>query len=273
MFILAGFIHPTQSRSTRKIRVREDHKLSDTAETATARWPGDDASWNTPPTDHVALPDYLERHYAWAYLDRRNARLFDTRGFLEMLLFGHYRRLGDAALHALDTPTGKRLLQVGCAYGDLTPRLAALPTVTRLDVADAAPLQLELLARKLPADDPVALHRQDATRLHFAPDCFDGVLLFFLLHELPAEARRDALAEALRVCRPGGRVVVVDYQRPHPLHPLRWLMPVVFRLLEPFALAFWSTPVSDLLPAGGRARITSTRSLFGGLYRLVTLAP
>ena len=247
--------------------------MSDSADHATALWRGQEMPLPDAPADHVVLPEYLERYYAWAYLDPRNARVFDTHAFLELLLFGHYRRLGNAALRAFDAPANQQLLQVGCAYGDLTPRLARQPTVDQLDVVDVAPLQLDLLQRKLPTDSGVTLKRQDATRLAYPDDHFDGVLLFFLLHELPAEAQRHALAEALRVCRPDGRVVIIDYHRPHPLQPLRWLMPLVFNRLEPFALEFWSTPIADLLPVGSSAQIAKTHYWFGSLYRQVTLTP
>ncbi len=220
-----------------------------------------------------ALPVYLQQHYAWAYLSARNARLFDTRGFLQLLLFGHYRRLGQAAVNALCETPERRLLQLGCAYGDLSPRLARHPVVARLDVVDAAQLQLDLLRRKLRYDDPLVCHRQDATRLSFPDASFDGVLLFFLLHELPGGARRRALAEALRVCRPGGRVVVIDYHRPHAWHPLRWLLPALFGWLEPFALSFWGKPLGDLLPQSSTARVLAERYWFGRLYRQVTLTP
>ena len=224
-----------------------------------------------PCPDHSVVPDYLEQHYAWAYLDPRNARLLDRDAVLQLILFGHYRVLGEAAFAALDPGPDHRVLQLGCAYGELTPRLARRLGPDRLDVVDAAPLQLARLARKLPSGAGVRMHCQDATRLALGDGAFDRVLLFFLLHELPDAARRAALAEALRVCRPGGRVVVVDYARPPALHPLRWLLPLLFRWLEPFATGFWQQAIRDLLPPGcaGLAQQTATRC--GGLYRVVAL--
>lgn len=247
--------------------------MSHAAERAAALGATEDAVRNAPEVAHPALPDYLERHYTWAYLEPRNARLFDRPGFLQLLLFGFYRRLGDAVLQTFANSDRQRLLQVGCVYGDLTPRLARQNGAGQFDVVDVAKVQLDLLQRKLPADSPVTLHRRDATDLAFADAQFDGVLLFFLLHEIPPAAQRHALAEALRVCRPGGRVVVTDYQRPHPLQPLRWLLPPLFRWLEPFALGFWTQPLITLLAVPAEATVVATRSWFGGLYRQVTLTP
>lgn len=238
-------------------------------EQLTDPWPGHLAS---PPSDHARIPGYLERHYGWAYLDPLNAWLLDRQSVVETILFGHYRRLADAALQALAPAPGRRLLQLGCAYGDLTPRLAGMLSPGHLDVVDAAPLQIERLRCKLPPGDLSTLHCRDATLPGLPGDRFDAVLLFFLLHELPADSRRLAIAEALRACRRGGRVVVVDYARPHILHPLRWLLPPLFHWLEPFAQAFWAEEIGTLLPHDDRVRIASTQRWFRGLYRMVTLS-
>lgn len=220
-----------------------------------------------------ALPDYLLRHYAWAYLDTRNVQLLDRRVVLQTILFGNYRRLCDAALSALDPGAGDRVLQLGCAYGDLTPRLARRVTPGLMDVVDVAPQQLSQLRRKLPADDASRLHLQDACALRLPDAAYDRVLLFFLLHELPASHQRRALAEALRVCRPGGRVVVIDYARPAAMNPLGWLLAPLLTRLEPFLGSFWRRPVAKLVPAAFNGQITPERHWFGGLYRQVTLEP
>ncbi|MDX1594131.1 MAG: rhodoquinone biosynthesis methyltransferase RquA [Gammaproteobacteria bacterium] len=225
------------------------------------------------PLDAPAIPDYLERHYAWAYLRPRNVRRLDRLAVLQTILFGNYRRLCDAARRALAPGPRHRVLQVGCAYGDLTPRLARDVAPGHLEVVDVAALQLEQLRRKLPEDDTTRLRHEDACDLAVPDGSFDRVLLFFLLHELPPESQRRALAEALRVCRPDGRVVIVDYARPPALHPLRWVLTPLFTRLEPFAKGFWGRAIAELLPEGFAGSVAPERRWFGGLYREVTLRP
>ena len=95
------------------------------------------------------------------------------------------------------------------------------------------------------------------------------MLLFFLLHEQPGEVRRRTLSEALRVVKPGGRVVIVDYHKPRALNPLYWPMVGILRTLEPFAMDLWRREISEWLPANPGALKKETS--FGGLYQLVTI--
>lgn len=223
------------------------------------------------PESPPAIPDYLQEAYWWAYLHPNAVRLFEREWLVNLILWGNFGRLRDAALAEIDPADELKVLQVACVYGDFTQRLAArLAPSARLDVVDVAPIQLANLSRKLGSNRRVRLHHQDASALRFADGRFDTTLLFFLLHEQPADVRRATLAEALRVTRPGGKVVIVDYHGPHPAHPLRYPMRGILSRLEPFALELWQQPVEDFLPAGGYTAITRT-TCFGGLYQKLVI--
>jgi SAM-dependent methyltransferase len=59
--------------------------------------------------------------------------------------------------------------------------------------------------------DRVEVRTGDVTKLPFADDGFDLVVSNLVLHNLPtADGRRAALDEAVRVLRPGGRIVIGD---------------------------------------------------------------
>jgi len=218
------------------------------------------------------VPGYLDQTYWWAYVHPKAVHFFEREWLVNLILFGNYKRLCDAALAELGDPVRGRTLQVACVYGDLTPRLRErLAPEARLDVVDVLPIQLRNLAAKMPRDERVALLQGDSSALACPDASYDQVLLFFLLHEQPEPVRRATLAEALRVVRPGGKVVIVDYHRPAGAHPLRPLMRQVFKHLEPFAMDLWEHEVLDFLPAGVQPASVEKSTWFGGLYQKLVL--
>lgn len=220
----------------------------------------------------LPIPLYLTQVYWWAYVHPRAVRLFEREWLVNAILFGNFGRLRDAALAELGSPAHGKTLQVACVYGDLTSRLVErLAPDASLDVVDILPIQLANLAGKLPADERVALLQGDSSSLACADASYDQVLLFFLLHEQPETVRRATLAEAMRVVKPGGKVVIVDYHRPAPWHPMRPLMRLVFRRLEPYAMDLWEHGIERFMPASTPPASSQHRTYFGGLYQTLVL--
>jgi ubiquinone/menaquinone biosynthesis C-methylase UbiE len=231
-----------------------------------------------PTTALDPVPAYLLSHYWWAYIHPNAVRLFERAWLVDLILWHNYRRLSEAALDALSgaDQTGGlpgRTLQIACVYGDLTARLSARAGAANghIDVVDVLPIQLDNLARKLPPGAPVRLLARNAADLLLPDASYDRALLFFLLHEQPDDVRRRTLREALRVVRPGGTLVIVDYARPGVWHPLRYLWLPVLRVLEPFARDLWRRDLAGWLPEPWSRRALNRGSFFGGLYQLVAI--
>jgi ubiquinone/menaquinone biosynthesis C-methylase UbiE len=198
--------------------------------------------------------------------------VFEREWLVNAILFGNYARLRDAALADLGEQVHGHTLQMACVYGNLTPKLTArLAPDARLDVVDILPIQLRNLAEKIPSGDRVALVQGDTSALTFADGAYDQVLLFFLLHEQPEHVRRGTLREAMRVVRPGGRIVIVDYHRPTRWNPLRLLMTGVFRRLEPYAIDLWQHDIEHFMPASARPASIEKKTYFGGLYQKLVI--
>jgi ubiquinone/menaquinone biosynthesis C-methylase UbiE len=199
-------------------------------------------------------------------------RVFERQWLVNAILWGNFARLRDAALDELGESLPGRTLQIACVYGDFTPRLAQrVAPEGSLDVVDVLPIQLANLERKLAPGAPVRLHQRNGADLGFMEASYDRVILFFLLHEVPLDVRRRVLAEAMRVVKPGGHVVIVDYHKPVAWHPLRGLMRLVLKTLEPFALDLWAHEVSEWFPPGIDTSNMTQETYCGGLYQKLSL--
>ena len=70
------------------------------------------------------------------------------------------------------------------------------------------------LAHAKPGADAVQWRKGPATALPLPGASADRIVMSLLLHHLDPGAKRTALAEAVRVLRPGGRLHVADWGRP-----------------------------------------------------------
>ena len=133
---------------------------------------------------------------------RLAASMYDT--FVDPLISG----LRDTALEVLPPETGWRVLDVGCGTGiGLSRYVSAGCIVTGVDVSPAMIAKAE---ERLGAQ--AELHLTDGAVLPFDDHSFDLVTTTLVLHEVPAADRGRFIEEMLRVTRPKGDVLVVDYR-------------------------------------------------------------
>ncbi len=220
----------------------------------------------------VVIPEYLQKTYWWAYLHPNAVRIFERQWLVNLILWGNFERLRDAALQEMGEVITGRVLQVACVYGDFTEHLLRrFAPDAQLDVVDVAPIQIKNLHDKLKDARQVRILQQDSTELHLEDGSHDAVVVFFLLHEQPADVRRKTIAEALRVTKPGGKLIFVDYHKPVASSPWRYLMVPILTTLEPFAMDMWRGEISDLLPAGVPVAKIQKQTYFGALYQKIVI--
>jgi len=221
------------------------------------------------------IPKYLARYYWWAYLWSVGVWFFDHQPIINAILFGQYRKLMNESLDRVAAGPKERMLQLTCVYGELTPKLLHQAGEKHLHIADVAPIQLKAACAKSPDPAQLLQVRLNAECLAYQDNSFDRIIVFFLLHELPPDARARTLAECIRVLRPGGRLLVTEYA-PLPknhlwyrLPPSRWLL----THLEPFLGSFWHEDTGALLREeaerqGKQLRAVGHKDFFAHFYRV-----
>ncbi len=111
-------------------------------------------------------------------------------------------------------PRGARLLDVGCANGHATFQVArAVAPKEMIGVDYSEPMIAAARARLAEEGDglPLSFEVADVKALPFADHAFDAVTCTRVLINLPNwEEQRRGIEEMLRVCRPGGRVVLLE---------------------------------------------------------------
>ncbi len=220
------------------------------------------------------IPWYLARHYWWAYLWKRAVWFFDHQPIINAILFGQYRNLMHATMERLERLPNEQVLQLTCVYGELTPKLSTLVDGA-IHITDAATVQLDLARKKCDSEKLMAT-RMNAESLGYKDDSFSTIILFFLLHEMPPEARINTLSECIRTLKPEGSLLLTEYGHlptKHVLYrfpPFRWTL----TKLEPFLASFWEMDIEGeikrLAAEQGKAvELVSNRSIFSSFYRVM----
>jgi len=220
----------------------------------------------------TTVPQYLEDTYWWAYIHPRALSFFERQWVVNLILLGNFAKLRNAALDEFGEEIRGKVLQVACVYGDFSVKLAErLTGGGSLDIVDVLPQQLENARRKVPSRAPVHTYQNDSSSLQFPDSSYDQVILFFLLHEMPAPVREKTLREAFRVLRTGGKLVITEYHQPSRWNPLRYLYPLMFKTLEPFALDTWNRNFGEWFKKEFDPAQIQKQTFFGGLYQKVVI--
>jgi phosphatidylethanolamine/phosphatidyl-N-methylethanolamine N-methyltransferase len=198
---------------------------------------------------------------ALANAQPHESRLYYEFSHLYDLIFRRvfYPRI-KMVVRSLDIEPGARVLELGVGTG---LSLDAYPTHCHLAGIDLAPDMLERAQDKVNRNGwrHVTLEQGDAQNLRFDDDSFDYVMAFHVVSVVPDAGR--LIAEAQRVCRPGGVITVINHFR----SPRPWLASITNGLDPITRWLGWTTMQQvDIFRKGAlhveRQWKTSPRSLF-----------
>lgn len=131
-----------------------------------------------------------------------------------LALFGKEQAFRDKVLDLARLASGESILDVGCGTGTLAiaakRRVGPNGAVHGVDASPEMLVRAEKKAKK--AGVEVLFRNTLAEALPFADAQFDAVLSTVMFHHLPRKARLQCACEMRRVLKPGGRVLVVDFE-------------------------------------------------------------
>jgi ubiquinone/menaquinone biosynthesis C-methylase UbiE len=144
-------------------------------------------------------------------------RQFDL--LVGMMTLGRERKLRQWTLDLADPQPENVVLDVGCGTGTLL--LAAAARVGPSGALHGIEPSTEMAAHarhKAEAHGvPLEVVEGSANSLPYPTASFDIVFCTLVFHHLPRSMQEGAIREIRRVLRPGGRAVIVDWQRPKSL--------------------------------------------------------
>lgn len=163
---------------------------------------------------------------------------------------------------------GGDVLEVGIGSGRTLPYYPASIHLTGVDISPVSLATASERARSLGLN--ASLREADASDLPFASGRFDTVVFCFALCTIPDDRR--AVAEAARVLRPGGSLLLLEHVR----SPNR-LVRVIERVLQPLTLRCMADHLLreplDRVLAEGLGVEELERDWFGVIERLCASKP
>jgi ubiquinone/menaquinone biosynthesis C-methylase UbiE len=180
------------------------------------------------------------------------------------------RLMGQPMREALASALRGNVLEIGTGTGPTLKLIARNPAITSFTGVDLSNGMLDEARKVVPeVNYPVTLRQMDAGHLDFPDASFDTVTTSLMLCTVPDPTL--ALREMARVCRPNGRVVLLEHvQAPNPILAgvQKLLTPLQKRMLG----CHLDRPTDRLVRELG-FRVQHDESRFFGVFHLIVARP
>ncbi|KAK8805334.1 hypothetical protein WA158_001991 [Blastocystis sp. Blastoise] len=192
-----------------------------------------------PVPDDYRIPKYMEDIYTWCYVKPVNVKKLDCQLVVQTILFGYFQPL--ANMVCSEIKPGESILQTGSTYGKLIETVCKkLGPDGTYNICDIMPIQLLLLIKMVLL---IILKKMVLMIMH---PIYIYALSFLLLHEVPDETKTAVINRIMKSVKVGGKAIFIEYHKAKWYSPWRYMMPVVYWLLEPLAFPVWNKQITEL---------------------------
>ncbi|MCF6247651.1 MAG: methyltransferase domain-containing protein [Desulfobacula sp.] len=148
------------------------------------------------------------------------------------VMFGKQNHINQQVVDFLDIKQWHRILDIGCGTGVVTKLISGKLSSKKQGMAigiDAAGKMIEGAVKKRESDT-CSFKVAAAEKLPFENESFDSAVSTLFFHHIQLDLKKKAFAEAFRILKPGGRLVVSDMHIPETIlgfliaHASRWLL-------------------------------------------------
>ena len=140
---------------------------------------------------------------------RKVERVYSSYAGVYDHIFGRiFHESRESAVRSLLVQPGERILEVGVGTGIALPFYPHHCTVVGIDLSDGM-LEKARERQEEHRLDNVSLLQMDAGQMDFPDDSFETVMAAYVVTAVPDY--RKVMTEMIRVCRPGGRIVLLNH--------------------------------------------------------------
>lgn len=161
---------------------------------------------------------------------------------------------------------GKQILEVGVGTGK---NLVSYPENVEITGIDFSEKMLERAIQKTKGIENITLIEMDAQEMNFADDTFDTVVTSCVFCSVPDPVK--GLKEIRRVCKAGGKIVMLEHMRSHHNFVGQFMDMVNFIPLHIWGANINRKTMVNLLKAGFKEEDIITHNLWSDIVKLIEI--
>jgi len=211
-------------------------------------------------------PEYMDVIYEGMYDDDKVCKKADKLWRCSLRTLGFYQKLVDDIV--VEIIRGQRVCQLGVVFGNQIDRTAiAIGKTGSYDIIDVNKNVIKRTNDKYSIRfNQIKFIHNDAARIKPSA-IYDTVICFLLLSEVPGKHKKDIINNALKMVKPEGKVIFVDWHNPLKWNPLGWPIKMYNRLYKPFVEELWDYNISDFAASSKSLFSWDTKLYLKGLFQ------